>query len=153
MDAEWDKHIIKSCSNKFKILSWWINECSVILWPFSKKDSFFKAAVLQNVERERFGPYCACDIENELLNHRPSIKERAWFMGFFNAGAFFMASDDFGYFGYPSLSIDRGLFIDYNPAFESFFKRNSTIKTAVTNIHRKTSTKNFLVYRNNITKI
>ena len=61
----------------------------------------------------------------DLFEYKPSVKQRAWFMGFFNAGAFFIDST-YNFEG-DTQNQDIGTFFYHGPKLESFLKRNTVI--------------------------
>ena len=82
-----DKNV-KRCPNKFKILRWIVDHDKIYLWNLSTKHKFFKQVLHQIKDGHQDFPGYRGGDEMDIIEHIPSIKERAWFMGFFNTGAF-----------------------------------------------------------------
>ena len=97
MEGEWIPAFIRVCPNKFKILRWTVDLKRATIWTFRDKTCFF-ANFFQHREPDiPVGKRCN---EMHIFDYKPSVKERAWFMAFFNAGAFFLESG-FGDETYP----------------------------------------------------
>ena len=112
---------VKTCPNKFKILKWTTDWHVANIWTFSDKTFFF-----ENVfKHRRLHPLSEVDNEMSLLGCTPSVKQRAWFMGFFNAGAFFIDSVFRYDCGVQNQDIDTLFY--HGQKNMGFLKRNSVI--------------------------
>ena len=84
MEGEWIPAFVRVCPNKFKILRWTDDLHGATIWTF-RDGTFFFSNVFQHREPKAKPPpgrYCN---EMNLFEYKPSVKERAWFMAFFNA--------------------------------------------------------------------
>ena len=96
--------------NKFKVVDREIGITKLVVYANS-----WKVGLFENVKHcSRIDPIVhlhrvkRCEI---FIKQRPSMRDRAWFMGFFNAGAFITLDED-----RPCLtSTDIGLFFRYQP--------------------------------------
>ena len=98
--------------------------CTRQLFGLSKTETTFFANVLQNRVPQAPSNEHSNNIMN-ILKYKPSVKERAWFMAFFNAGAFFLRSLQLFY--RDAQNQDIGIFFNHEPKLESFLKRNCVI--------------------------
>ena len=125
MDYLRDRAAIRSAPNKLKVLRWCVNADKIYIWTFPNKRS-----LKQNLwhQKRSHRPVCNTFDVMPFIRHKPSIKERAWFMGFFNAGCFIFARD-WNRSMYPvfDLNIDRDIFVNYDPFFVYFFCKSSKI--------------------------
>ena len=116
--------------NKFKVVKWCTDARRVTIWGLPSKNFFF-----ENIHSQyMFDSYCPQDYKEKsvfYIDHRPSIKERAWFMSYLKSGAF-LIDGGHTHFDWIPKGTDRGIFMDYNPSYTNFFRRNSTIVTLKT---------------------
>ena len=130
MDYLTDRAAIRLAPNKLKILRWSVDVNKIFLWNFPNR-----RLLEQNFwfQRHSDRPFCNAFDALHFIKHKPSIRERAWFMGFFNAGGYIFSKHWYLLVNPVfELNTDRGVFVNYDPIMVYFFCKNSKIVTQKT---------------------
>ena len=116
-----------SYPRKYRVLTWMIRQIEIFFWSFDDRFDFNKNVYLQEKHKDRFlpdgvfptGSVCRQGFMPILgFSYKPGHKESAWFMGCFDAGAFFVRDG--------KISVFAGEF-GYHAKSEGFLCRHSIV--------------------------